>query len=249
MLLAPRIAIDFLTILPMALPAALPADGFKRSAAFFPLAGWLLGAILSGLAWLFHLVQLPPLLAAVLLVTALAWLSRGLHLDGLADLLDGLGGGQDQARRLAIMKDPAMGAFGVVGLVLLLAVKIAALSALLAWGPVFFWSLLAAPVAARWAMATLAWGSAYPREQGTGHVFVGRVGGIQLLLGFSFVLPFLWWAGAGAALVVVAALVPALWLRGKARKALGGVTGDVLGAACELGEACAWLAAVVVCLP
>lgn len=248
MLLAVRIAIGFLTILPTGLPAALPADSFRRSVAFFPLAGWLLGAILVGLAWLFHLIQLPALPAAVLLVAVLAWLTRGLHLDGLADLLDGLGGGQEPARRLAIMKDSAMGAFGVVGLVLLLALKIAVLSALFSKNPGLFWPLAASPVAARWAMATLAWGTEYPRQQGTGHVFVGRVGGGQLLGGFLFLLPLFWWGGLVAAAVAVFSLVPALWLRNKARRALGGVTGDVLGAACELGETCAWLAAVVLCV-
>ena len=247
MLLPARIAISFLTILPMGLPAALPAEGFRRSAAFFPLAGWLLGAILAGLAALFHLLHLPPLLAAVLLVAALAWLTRGLHLDGLADLLDGLGGGQDPARRLAIMKDSALGVFGGVGLVLLLVLKIASLAALLVRGPELLWPLLAAPVAARWSMAVLAWNTEYPRSQGTGHAFVGRVGPGQLLGGFLFLLPLFWWGGLSALAVVVFSLVPAWWLRRKARKALGGVTGDVLGAACEMGEACAWLAAVAVC--
>jgi adenosylcobinamide-GDP ribazoletransferase len=242
-----RLALAFLTILPLRLPGELPGTAFPRSAAFFPLAGWLLGGALAVLAWLFQLVQLPSLLSAALLVTALAWLTRGLHLDGLADLLDGLGGGRDPARRLAIMKDSALGAFGGVGLVLLLFLKIAALAALLAQGPFPLWTLVAVPVAARWAMATLAWGTEYPRAQGTGHLFVGRVSAAQLLGGFFFLLPLFWWAGPAFILFLVSALLPALLLRRTAGKALGGVTGDVLGAACELAETCAWLAAVALC--
>ncbi|MBU3936253.1 MAG: adenosylcobinamide-GDP ribazoletransferase, partial [Proteobacteria bacterium] len=115
MLLAVRIAIAFLTILPARLPAELPADGLRRSAGFFPLAGWLIGGFLAGEAWLCVWAGLPPLVSAVLLVALGAWLTRGLHRDGLADLLDGLGGGQTPERRLAIMKDSATGAFGVIG--------------------------------------------------------------------------------------------------------------------------------------
>lgn len=245
-LLAVRIAIAFLTILPVRLPAELPANGFRRSAAFFPLAGWLLGGLLAGVAWLCSLVSLPSLVSAVLLVALAAWLTKGLHLDGLADLLDGLGGGWDQARRLAIMKDSAIGTFGVLGLVILLALKVACLASLLVNGgePLFF-ALFAGPVAARWSMATLACGVQYPRVSGTGHAFVGKVGLSELGLGSVLLMPLIWWHWSMALIIICAVLLPALWLRFKATKALGGVTGDVLGASCELGEACGWLAAVM----
>lgn len=246
MLLAARIAIAFLTILPVRLPAELPANGLKRSAAFFPLAGWLIGGFLAGGAWLCAWAGLPPLVSAVLLVTCGAWLTRGLHLDGLADLLDGLGGGQTPERRLAIMKDSSTGAFGVIGLVLLLVLKVACLAALVANGrePLFF-ALLAAPVAARWAMTTLACGVQYPRASGTGHAFVGKIGPKELALGGLLLTPLIWWNWSGGLIILGAAMLPAFWLRFKASKALGGVTGDVLGASCELGEVCGWLAAVV----
>ncbi len=247
MLLSARIAIAFLTILPARLPAELPVDGLRRSAGFFPLAGWLIGGFLAGCAWLCNWAGLPPLVSAVLLVTCGAWLTRGLHLDGLADLLDGLGGGQTPERRLAIMKDSATGAFGVIGLVLLLVLKVACLAALVANGgePLFF-ALLAAPVAARWAMTTLACGVQYPRATGTGHAFVGKIGPKELALGGLLLTPLIWWYWSAGLIILGAALLPAVWLRGKVTKALGGVTGDVLGASCELGEVCGWLAAVVV---
>jgi adenosylcobinamide-GDP ribazoletransferase len=246
MLLAAKIAIAFLTILPVRLPAELPPDGFKRSAAFFPLAGWLIGGFLAGGAWVCARASLPPLVSAVLLVGLGAWLTRGLHLDGLADLLDGLGGGQTPERRLAIMKDSAIGAFGVIGLVLLLVLKVACLASLLANGEEpFFFVLFAAPVAARWAMATLACGVQYPRASGTGHAFVGKVGPKELALGGLLLAPFIWWNWSVGLIILGAAMLPALWLRFKATKVLGGITGDVLGASCELGEACGLLVAVV----
>lgn len=246
MLLHARIAIAFLTILPARLPAELPADGLRRSAGFFPLAGWLIGAVLAGCAWAFVRVGLPPLVSAVLLVACGAWLTRGLHLDGLADLLDGLGGGQTPERRLAIMKDSATGAFGVIGLVLLLVLKAACLASLVAnGGEPFFFALFAAPIAARWAMVTLACGTQYPRASGTGHAFVGKVGLGELALGGLLLTPLIWWNWSAGLIILGAAMLPAFWLRFKATKALGGVTGDVLGASCELGEVCGWLAAVV----
>ncbi|MDG4474872.1 adenosylcobinamide-GDP ribazoletransferase [Thiovibrio frasassiensis] len=246
MLLTAKIAIAFLTILPVRLPAELPADGLRRSAGFFPLAGWLIGGFLAGCAWVFMWGGLPPLVSAVLLVACGAWLTRGLHLDGLADLLDGLGGGQTPERRLAIMKDSATGAFGVIGLVLLLGLKVVCLASLLAnGGQYLFFVLLAAPVAARWGMATLASGVQYPREVGTGHAFVGKVGLAELALGGLLLTPLIWWHWSAGLIILGAAMLPALWLRFKASKALGGVTGDVLGASCELGEVCGWLAAVV----
>jgi adenosylcobinamide-GDP ribazoletransferase len=210
------------------------------------LAGWLIGGFLAGGAWLVVWANLPPLVSAVLLVGLGAWLTRGLHLDGLADLLDGLGGGQTPERRLAIMKDSAIGAFGVIGLVLLLVLKIACLAPLLANGDMtLFFALFAVPVAARWGMATLACGVQYPRSSGTGHAFVGKVGSGELALGGLLLAPLIWWNWSGALIILGATMVPVFWLRFKASKALGGVTGDVLGASCELGEACGWLAAVV----
>ena len=247
MLLVAKIAIAFLTILPVRLPAELPVDGLKRSAGFFPLAGWLIGGFLAGCAWICVQAGLPPMVSAVLLVTLGAWLTRGLHLDGLADLLDGLGGGQTPERRLAIMKDSATGAFGVIGLVLLLGLKVACLAALVATEgePVFF-ALFAVPVAARWAMTTLACGTQYPREIGTGHAFVGKVGLREIAVGSLLLAPLIWWNWSAGLIILGAAMLPAFWLRFKANKALGGVTGDVLGASCELGEVCGWLAAVAV---
>lgn len=250
MLLNARIAIAFLTILPVRLPAELPADGLKRSAGFFPLAGWLIGGVLAGCAWFFVWAGLPPLVSAVLLVVLGAWLTRGLHLDGLADLLDGLGGGQTPERRLAIMKDSATGAFGVIGLVLLLGLKAACLAALVAHGgETLFFALVVTPIAARLAMVTLACGTQYPREIGTGHAFVGKVGLRELVLGAILLTPPVWWNWSAGLIILGVAMLPAFWLRFKASKALGGVTGDVLGASCELGEACGWMAAVVLFAP
>lgn len=207
-------------------------------------------------AWAVLVVGGTPLLAAVLAVLVSAWLTRGLHLDGLADLCDGLGGSHKPSRRLEIMKDSASGAFGVIGLVLLLLVKVAALAAILenALYPArcgylslslsALTGLIVVPTAARWAMAALAFGSSYPREIGTGHAFVGQVRAGYLLIGLLFLFPFLSLAVRPALVGILCAQLPAVWLRFQCNRALGGITGDVLGAACELGEAAGWLGVV-----
>ena len=243
MFLSIRTAIAFLTILPIPLPDDLSGQRLGQSAAFFPLAGWVIGAVMAGGTWLAGIVHLPAMVTSVLLVALSAWVTRGLHLDGWADLLDGLGGGFEPERRLAIMKDSATGAFGVIGLVLLLGLKITCLAALLdrARGTDLLLVVAAVPAVARWAMIVLCYKARYPRQSGTGHSFVGQVGLRDLVVGGLFVVPLLLWSWLIGLALILAAQLPALWLRVKATKALSGITGDVLGASCELGEVCALL--------
>lgn len=238
------LAFSFLTIVRLGRPAAHPDIELGRSASFFPLIGWVIGLLLFGAAWLLSLAGTPSLTTAVILVGLEAWLTRGLHLDGLADLFDGLGGAYEPAKRLAIMKDSSSGVFGVIGLVVVLLLKVSCLTALLNNFPIGLILVAIPPAAARLAMAGLAFKSKYPRDNGTGHAFVGKVTGSDLLIGAILILPviFAGWAGI---IMVLAAQLPALWLRRKARLFLGGVTGDVLGASCEMGEAAGWLAAVL----
>jgi adenosylcobinamide-GDP ribazoletransferase len=255
MLRSIAVALSFLTIIPVKL-SGVTQENIARSGAFFPLAGWLIGVAMAGCGWLMLAVGLAPLAAAVLLVAFEAWLTRGLHLDGVADLFDGLGGSFEAEKRLAIMKDSATGAFGVVGIVLVLLLKTAGLSSLLTlvqtWRNfstfVLFVCLAFVPAASRWAMMTLAWKSRYPRKNGTGQLFVGQITVKEILIGFLFLLPVLVSASShtpvliGLAAVFYVTMVPSFWLRYRAHEMLGGVTGDVLGASCEFGEALGWLA-------
>ncbi len=260
---AVAVALSFLTLLPIP-TGEVSAKTLTRSGTFFPLAGWLIGCVLAGFSWLLLTAGLTPLAAAVLLVACEAWLTRGLHLDGVADLFDGLGGSFDRQKRLDIMKDSATGAFGVVGLVVTLLLKTAGLSSLLTLLLVeqgrdrfFFFVILAfVPAASRWAMTTLAWKSDYPRQSGTGHVFVGQIGLSHLAGGFLLLLlPVLFILRLSPAILPVAlsclvlSLLPSLWLRYQAHKSFGGVTGDVLGASCEFGEALGWLGVSLAGLP
>ena len=141
-------AVAFLTIIPV---RARSSGGLGRAAAWFPLVGLLLGAILAaaqaGLVRIF-----PPLLSASLLVALWAILTGGLHLDGLIDSCDALPASVPRERRLEILRDPHRGAFGVAGLALFIVLKTAALAGL---RPPAAVALLLAPTLARWAVLYL----------------------------------------------------------------------------------------------
>ena len=119
-------AARYLTIVPFPGPGHAPAETLGRTAAWFPVVGAGLGLVLAGAERLGS-SAFPPLLAALLTVTLWKLLTGGLHLDGLADCLDGLSG-RDPAHRLAIMRDSRIGSFGAVGLILLLLLEVATLA-------------------------------------------------------------------------------------------------------------------------
>jgi len=234
-------AFALLTRLPLPVQEAPSPPVRGRSVLHYPLVGLVLGGLLALLASV--LAAAPAMLAAALVLLAWAGLTGGLHLDGLADSADAwVGGHGDRARTLAIMKDPASGPAGVSAIVLLLLLKFAALAALLARGELA--ALWLAPVLGRAALALLLATSAYVRPGGLGaaqaeHLPRAAVAAVLLLVG---VLPVAALGPPGAVPVAVA-LVVVLGLRRLMVRRLGGVTGDTLGASCEIVEA-----AVVVCM-
>lgn len=186
-------------------------------------------------------------LAATLVVGLLALLTRGMHLDGLADTADGLGSRKPAAQALEVMRRGDVGPFGVVTLVLVLLVQVLALAELVAAG-LGFAALLLALVVSRLALPmACSRGVPAARADGLGQVVAGSVGRGQLLLAgllAAAVLVALAAAllggqvvdvsvAARAAVAVLAGLGAAALLTRHAVHRLGGVTGDVLGAAVE----------------
>jgi adenosylcobinamide-GDP ribazoletransferase len=230
------VAARYLTIVPVPGPAASAASGLHalgRAAGWFPVVGLALGVVLvlvqRSAAWLF-----PPLLAALLTVTVWKLVTGGLHLDGLADCLDGLMG-RDPAHRLAIMHDSQIGAFGAVGLVLFLLLEMVAVAELPAdpRGR----ALLVAPVVARAMPPLLARLFAAARPGGHGASFHASVGPRAPLAALCVALVVA--AGALGVAGVVALAIAGLVAVGTARflgARLGGITGDVHGAAVEEAE-------------
>jgi adenosylcobinamide-GDP ribazoletransferase len=226
-------AFAFLTRLPV-WSGPLRDEDLGRSVTFFPIVGLVLGLVLTGLASLVR-DALPPTLAAVVLVAMLAALTGGLHLDGLADVFDALGGGRgDRQRMLDIMRDSRIGAHGAAALVLLLLAKVTAVAELVARRDLA--GLLVFPAVARWAVTPAIVFHPYARPEGTGRAFNGearawQVAGATVIVAIAL-------AALGTRLIVpaagalAAASLFALWLR----RRLGGLTGDVYGASIELGE-------------
>ncbi len=117
-------AIRFMTVIPIPYRQDEDLKKIARSSRYFPLVGLLIGLLLYGLYYLLHLAEL-DLLAAVGVTLLWVLITGGLHLDGLADTADGIGGGQSIERRLEIMKDSRIGSFGALALISQILIKTA----------------------------------------------------------------------------------------------------------------------------
>ncbi|HEY5973433.1 MAG TPA: adenosylcobinamide-GDP ribazoletransferase [Geobacteraceae bacterium] len=228
------IALQFLTIIPLPFQLRWEEHDLGRSMAWFPLAGLTLGALLAGLQWCLAQV-LPAPMVALLLVTALALVTGALHLDGLADVCDGLAARGGRERFLTVMKDSRVGAVGVVGLVLGLLLKYQALAQLspAELGRVLFLF----PAVARFSQVQLAVGARRARADGLGAACIAGAGMREFAIAAVTMLAAAWLLLAlqGVACVVVAWLFT--WLaKGWFHRRLGGVTGDVIGCVSELNE-------------
>jgi len=231
-------ALGFLTRIPVPGAGSWPPGVAGLSVIFFPAVGLLLGAISMGLAWLV-LVRLafPPHLAwALALVGVQAFLTGALHLDGLSDVVDGLGGSRgDRERALDIMKDPRIGAFGVVALVLVIFAKVVAMDEVLrSSGRMAM--LLAYPVVARLGAAVLV--VFVPSARGTGLAYTFHretrwsAALAAVLLTFGLLWMQDWVTVIPSACGLGVGLATGLYLAARLR----GLTGDGYGAAIELGE-------------
>ncbi len=220
------------------------------------MVGLLIGLVLAGVELGCSRVFPVPLTAAILLAVTTV-VTRALHLDGLMDVCDGVFGGGSPERRLEIMKDPRVGAFGVAGGVTILLLKYGALVSLLdprlapttAMGatallkavhlalPSAAWVLLLFPALSRWAMVVALGAFPYARSSGLGSPF--HQGGARLATVFAGVMAlaasFLLGGPFGVALLV-GVTVLALGLGWAMTRALGGLTGDSYGAINEISE-------------
>ena len=188
--------------------------------------------------------EVPVLLEGVVLVAVLALLTRGLHLDGFMDTYDALAGGHDRERRLELLRDPHVGAFGVVAVVLLLLAKVSALAALP--GESRLWTIVLVPCLARWAILIVMDRFPYVRQEGLGTPFLRGGSRRGLLVGsaVALVATVVLTGPVGLLLALAAGLVA--WAVGAwAKRRIDGVTGDIYGAACETSEAVVLALAVV----
>jgi adenosylcobinamide-GDP ribazoletransferase len=232
--LGPVFALQFLTIAPPLVRRPARHAELGNAEAFFPLVGLLIGLALVSLDAALG-ARVAPGVRDVLIVASLAIMTGALHLDGVVDTFDGLFGGHDAATRLQVMRDPRAGTYGVVAVVSLLVLKVAALGALPA--PLRGPALLLAPCLGRWAIVETTWAFPYARPRGLGRAFKDGIGRRHVVLaGLSAGLAAVWLAGLAGAVLFGAATLLA-WAAGIAvARRLGGLTGDTYGALCELVE-------------
>lgn len=245
-----RLALTTFTVAPVR-----AADVNRRTAGvamtFAPLVGASIGAVVAGLALFLRLGHPPSLLIGALCVATSAALTRGLHLDGLADTVDALGSYRGRDRALAIMKSPDIGPFGVVAIVLALLIPASAIAGLAydSW-----WRLLCG-LAAAFATGRLAvtWacrkGVPAARPDGLGAMVAGTVGVPALAVATLLVAALAVPADLGqpwhGPISVLAGLAASLLVTWHCVRRFGGVTGDVLGACVEVGTAVAIAGMVV----
>lgn len=248
-----RLSLGLLTVVPV---GQVRSDRTTARAAMLlaPLVGALLGLLAWAVGAAFAVAGAGPLLAAVLAVSVLALATRGLHLDGLADVADGLGSGRPAADALGIMRKSDIGPFGVLTLVLVLLVQVGALTQLWAEGlagPALVLAGVTGRLALPWGCRT---GVPAARPDGLGALVAGSVppaaaaGSTALLLlalvGLGLIGGVRPALALGAGLLVGTAVGQLLLRHAVSR--LGGVTGDVLGGAVEIAATAALLTLLLV---
>lgn len=232
-----RLAVSLLTVLPVGHRGPVDRTHGRAMLAWAPVVGCGLGLLAAGVLAGADLLWAPSLVAGLLTVAALTLATRALHLDGLADCADGLGCYGDAQRALDVMRQGGVGPFGVVALVLVIGAQAGSLGAIAAQQR--WWAVVVAVAAGRVAFG---WccrrGTRAARPDGLGALVAGSQR-LATVLGWAavalaagaFAVPDRWWQGVLAVAVAGAAVVA---LSAHTGRRFGGVTGDVLGAACEL---------------
>jgi adenosylcobinamide-GDP ribazoletransferase len=239
-----KAAIVFCTRLPLLRATPIAGGAIAKAAWAFPIAGLVVGLIGAVVFALAHRVGLPPWPAAALAVAATLLATGCLHEDGLADTIDGFGGGKTREQKLAIMRDSRTGVYGVCALAIALILRVGLLASL-PNGHLVVWALIASHGAARATMPALM--LLLPPARADGLSFdAGRPASdgvaAAAVLGF-LILAVCLHPGRGVVALICLAIVLALmaWL---SSSQIEGQTGDVLGALEQVSEITVLLVAV-----
>jgi adenosylcobinamide-GDP ribazoletransferase len=250
LLRAPLTAVMFLTRIPCPQWLDGKPEHLAQATAWFPAVGALVGMI-GGAALVLGATFWTPPVAIVLSTIVTVRVTGAFHEDALADVLDGFGGGLTRDATLRIMKDSRVGAYALIGVLLVVSLKLTLLHTLASsdvWGAVR--GLLAAHVLGRWSALPLIHWLEYVRDDGTGKPFAAAVTVPRLIGGSLFAIATtvaaLWTLGGArmGAVLLAAGLVTLLAGR-YFRQHLGGMTGDCLGAANQLVEVVTYLVIAV----
>lgn len=234
------IALQFLTIIPVTHCFTASDKQLAHSPFFYPVIGLLIGSLLVSSALL--LIDLPLQIQSTLILIVWVLITGGLHLDGLADCADAwVGGLGSKQRSLEIMKDPAAGPIAVIVLLLVLLLKWSIINTILEKEA--FEVLLLAPMAGRLTILILMLTTRYIRSGGMGEKIVANLSENSLkVITLSGLLISIYYLGV---LPIFFMLIMIFIISLQAKKRLGGVTGDVYGAAVELVEISVLLGVVI----
>ncbi|NVK44630.1 MAG: adenosylcobinamide-GDP ribazoletransferase [Oceanospirillaceae bacterium] len=237
-------ALTFFTRVPPPRWVHFSDQQLNHASRYFPLVGLLIGAVVALLCALLQTI-LPLPVAVIVAIAAGVLLTGGFHEDGLADVCDGFGGGWTAAQTLDIMKDSRLGSYGALGLLLVMALKLAALLHVANLAA----ALVVGHTLSRFVAVSLIRTEHYVRQDllSKARPLARRMGNAELgvaalpLLACLPLLPTMAWG-----LLLVTQLLLRVWLVRLFRRKIGGYTGDCLGAAQQLSEVSIY---VVLCLP
>jgi len=236
----------FLTRLPIRLKGALPDDAVARAAWSFPVAGALVALAGAAAAIAGDAVGLPALASALLALAATMAMTGALHEDGLADTADGLGGGRTREQKLEIMKDSRIGSYGVLALVVGVGLRAAALASAVQDTRLHLLGALVAAHAGSRALLPMLMRALPSVRPGGLAASVGVPSSFSSILALVLgtAATFLGLGDRLGLIGIVAAAIGMVAVGALARRQLGGYTGDVLGAAQQVGEIILLLTAV-----
>lgn len=218
-------AFQFLTIFPTIIRRMFTSREMGQAVAWFPLVGIVLGMLLYAVNYVAQLI-FPANVSAALTIFAWVVFTRAFHLDGFMDTCDSLFGGFTPERRLEIMKDSRMGAFGVAGGVLVLLTQHAALASSLNVWP----ALVLSATLGRWASPLVIYSFPYAREDGLGIEMKRNVGLQEVLIATLITSVVSWFVYGWMGIALMAGSAVAGWLVARyAMRLLPGLTGDIYG--------------------
>ncbi|MFZ6747793.1 adenosylcobinamide-GDP ribazoletransferase [Undibacterium sp. Ren11W] len=239
------IAMQFFTRIPIPAWVGFDSAWLHQASRYFPAVGWVVAGV-SAAVYSGAILLWTPLVAVVMSTVASIWLTGAFHEDGFADVCDGFGGGMTPERVLDIMKDSRVGAYGAIGVCLMLIFKISLLSSLPATYVVP--ALLMAHPLSRLASCSLIWCLEYARLEGKAKPLAQHMSGGEFLIAtLSVIVPLM--AMLAFQLLPLLAflmglfglLVASYWLSALFVRRIGGYTGDCLGAVQQLSEVAFYL--------
>lgn len=241
-------ALQFFTRLPIPGWVGFDPAWLNQASRYFPLVGMVVALITAGTyalaAWL-----LPAPVAAILSTAVGIYATGAFHEDGFADMCDGFGGGMTPERVLEIMKDSRIGAYGAIGIICMLGLKLTTLAMLPPLAAIG--ALLVAHPLSRLMATSLIWRLDYARAEGKAKPLAQKMSGREFLIAVaSAAIPALavtalrWLPFAALLAGVLTAASATIWLARKCVRRIGGYTGDCLGAVQQVTEVVFYLCAL-----